>query len=339
MLPPPGGPDRADVRAPGRRAGRQPPPERPRHDRDRPARARRLVRRAGRLRPLPDGLRAGEPDGVWRRRPRARADGARERRRPTLLDGAGERPAPPGRGRDARPLPRPHDRAAPLPGLGTGARPTGRRHGRCLRRRRRGRRAPRPGARGQPHPGRRCEPRRRRERAGARARARARRRPAARAAVSEAALDALPVTTERAVLRLARDEDARRVADYQRRNRAHFARWDPRRPEGFFTDAFWHRRVAADAELSAQDRAYRLFVFSPDEATVRGHVHFANVVRGAFQCCHLGFGIDRGHEGRGLMRESLDAAIGWAFGPLRLHRIEANHRPDNLRSGGLLERL
>lgn len=157
--------------------------------------------------------------------------------------------------------------------------------------------------------------------------------------MSDAALDALPIVTARAALRLAEDRDAPRVADYQRRNRAHFARWDPRRPEGFFTDSFWHRRIAADAELSEQDRAYRLFVFAEGDGPVVGHVHFANVVRGAFHCCHLGFGIDGEREGRGLMKEALEGAIAWAFGPLGLHRIEANHRPDNLRSGGLLARL
>jgi ribosomal-protein-alanine N-acetyltransferase len=39
------------------------------------------------------------------------------------------------------------------------------------------------------------------------------------------------------------------------------------------------------------------------------------------------------------MREALGAAIDHAFGVLQLHRIEANYRPENERSGALLARL
>jgi ribosomal-protein-alanine N-acetyltransferase len=39
------------------------------------------------------------------------------------------------------------------------------------------------------------------------------------------------------------------------------------------------------------------------------------------------------------MIEALQAAIAFVFGPLRVHRIQANYMPHNLRSGRLLERL
>jgi ribosomal-protein-alanine N-acetyltransferase len=39
------------------------------------------------------------------------------------------------------------------------------------------------------------------------------------------------------------------------------------------------------------------------------------------------------------MSEALRAANAYVFGPMRLHRIMANHRPENARSAKLLERL
>ncbi|MCK6430817.1 MAG: GNAT family N-acetyltransferase, partial [Burkholderiaceae bacterium] len=42
---------------------------------------------------------------------------------------------------------------------------------------------------------------------------------------------------------------------------------------------------------------------------------------------------------RGLMTEALAACIDFAFGALRLHRIQANYMPENERSGRLLARL
>jgi ribosomal-protein-alanine N-acetyltransferase len=53
----------------------------------------------------------------------------------------------------------------------------------------------------------------------------------------------------------------------------------------------------------------------------------------------LGYSIDAAHEGRGLMREALEAVLADAFGRLGLHRVQANVRPENARSLALLARL
>jgi [ribosomal protein S5]-alanine N-acetyltransferase len=70
-----------------------------------------------------------------------------------------------------------------------------------------------------------------------------------------------------------------------------------------------------------------------------GECNFTNIVRGPFQACHLGFSIDQAAQGQGLMQEALESAIDFAFTRGQLHRIMANYRPENLRSGQLLRRL
>ena len=151
----------------------------------------------------------------------------------------------------------------------------------------------------------------------------------------------IALDTDRLSLRLASPREAEAVVDYFARNREHFARWDPRKPPGFYAPAFWRQRLEIEAQAALADRAYRLFVFMRSGATDRivGQAHFANIVRGAFHCCHLGFSIDRELEGQGLMHEALTRAIAFAFDDVRLHRIEANHRPENVRSARLLRRL
>lgn len=150
----------------------------------------------------------------------------------------------------------------------------------------------------------------------------------------------IELTTDRLVLRMAAPDEAEAVADYFARNRAHFARWDPRREEAFFTAAFWRERLTADLERGLSEASLRFFVFERrDAARVIGQVSFNNIVRGALQCCHLGFGVDAAREGQGVMREALERAIAWAWDDLCLHRIEANHRPENTRSAALLRRL
>jgi len=150
----------------------------------------------------------------------------------------------------------------------------------------------------------------------------------------------IALDTDRLALRLASPAEAEAVIDYFARNREHFARWDPRKPPGFYDAAWWRQRLEVEAQAALADRGYRLFVFTKDDpARVVGQAHFANIVRGAFHCCHLGFSIDRELEGRGLMYEALTRAIAFAFDDLRLHRIEANHRPENVRSARVLRRL
>lgn len=53
----------------------------------------------------------------------------------------------------------------------------------------------------------------------------------------------------------------------------------------------------------------------------------------------IGFILNRQYWRQGIMREALEAAIGFAFGPMQLHRIEADVDPDNAGSLALLESL
>jgi ribosomal-protein-alanine N-acetyltransferase len=136
-------------------------------------------------------------------------------------------------------------------------------------------------------------------------------------------------------------EHAKALRDYMARNREHFAPYLPPMPEGLHTLEFWHERLAAWREEAACDQSLRLLLMDRErgDGTVIGDCAFTNIVRGAFQACHLGYKLDRLFVGRGLMREALNAAIHYAFDSLKLHRIMANYQPTNERSGRLLRRL
>ena len=55
--------------------------------------------------------------------------------------------------------------------------------------------------------------------------------------------------------------------------------------------------------------------------------------------CEIGYMLARPHWGRRYMQEALAALIGYGFGPLQLHRIEADIHPDNIASARILEGL
>ena len=132
------------------------------------------------------------------------------------------------------------------------------------------------------------------------------------------------------------------TVDFFERNRAHFARWDPPAPADFYSVGFWERSMLRSVDDFAADRAVRLDLFDRSEPTGRvviGRMGFSQIFRGPFQSCILGYQIDAAYEGKGLMKEALAAAIDYMFDVKALHRIQANHLPENARSAALLARL
>jgi [ribosomal protein S5]-alanine N-acetyltransferase len=145
--------------------------------------------------------------------------------------------------------------------------------------------------------------------------------------------------TSRTVIRLLDVDEAELLRRYRNENREHLAPWEPLRNESHYTIEGARQAIEAGLEAARADRGYPFAVLTPDGSEMIASFTFANVVRGVFQACHLGYGMAQRHEGRGLMFEALDAAIRYAFGPLDFHRVMANHMPRNERSGHLLERL
>jgi [ribosomal protein S5]-alanine N-acetyltransferase len=70
-----------------------------------------------------------------------------------------------------------------------------------------------------------------------------------------------------------------------------------------------------------------------------GQVTLDNIVRGAMRSAHLCYWIDRAVAGRGLATLAVALVCDHAFGEVGLHRVQADIRPENVRSQRLVERL
>ncbi len=62
---------------------------------------------------------------------------------------------------------------------------------------------------------------------------------------------------------------------------------------------------------------------------IAGVFTVSQIVRGAFQSAYLGYYAHARHSGQGLMREAMQQVLDHSFGPLALHRLEANIQPGN----------
>ena len=140
------------------------------------------------------------------------------------------------------------------------------------------------------------------------------------------------------------------VCEFHRRNRQHFARWDPPTADSFYTLEAQTARVAAGIAAFQNDAAYRWWLVDATRAggarlpasdvEVIGSLHFSQVSRGAFHSAMLGYALDEAHVGQGLMSEAIAAGLEEVFSPrVNLHRVQAAYRPENARSGRVLERL
>ncbi|MFB6835606.1 GNAT family N-acetyltransferase [Streptomyces sp. NPDC056361] len=94
----------------------------------------------------------------------------------------------------------------------------------------------------------------------------------------------------------------------------------------------------AGALLGDPARAGFLVCAREDGGRIAGFVNINNIVRGAFRSGALGYGAFAHAAGRGLLTEALGVLLAYAFGPLDLHRLEANIQPGNTASRALVRR-
>ena len=147
------------------------------------------------------------------------------------------------------------------------------------------------------------------------------------------------IITERMQLCIASRADAEALLAFQVANRAHLQPWEPQRGDAFYTLPASLQRLASMEQQMADGAALHVLLRGRLTGELFGECNFTNIVRGPLQACFLGFSLGSRYEGRGLMSEALSVAIDYVFGQYRLHRIMANHRPENLRSGKLLAKL
>jgi [ribosomal protein S5]-alanine N-acetyltransferase len=150
----------------------------------------------------------------------------------------------------------------------------------------------------------------------------------------------LILETERLILLLPRATHAAAALQFHTQSWPHLKRWFPPIPPGFDTLDYWRAFVTQSHEAFDNGSIVRLWI-SPKSAPdkVIGTIGFSQIFRGPFCNCVLGYQIARDFEGQGLMHEALQASIRHMFEEQRLHRINANYRPENARSGRLLTRL
>ena len=142
------------------------------------------------------------------------------------------------------------------------------------------------------------------------------------------------------MLRPPRLRDARAWSEIRLRNEEWLAPWEPTSP------TTWDERnsVGAWPALhSALRSSARKGVMLPFMITygarLVGQLNISNVVHGALRSCTVGYWIDGAMAGRNITPTALALAIDHCFGPVGLHRVEVDIRPENTASLRVVAKL
>jgi ribosomal-protein-alanine N-acetyltransferase len=145
-------------------------------------------------------------------------------------------------------------------------------------------------------------------------------------------------------LRPLRMRDALAWSEVRTANEAWLAPWEGR-PESAPPANWADRHTPAVFAtmlrmLRRESRAGRSLPFAITyEGQLAGQMTLAGVVRGAFDNAFAGYWVDGRLAGRGIAPTALALAVDHAFGPVGLHRVEANIRPENAASRRVVEKL
>jgi ribosomal-protein-alanine N-acetyltransferase len=146
------------------------------------------------------------------------------------------------------------------------------------------------------------------------------------------------IAGEHVFLRAPQMADFTEWAGLREASRDFLTPWEPTWPADDLTRGSFRRRIKRYSEDQRSDLAYPFFIFRKSDGVLVGGLTLANVRRGCAQAGNLGYWMGAAYAGKGYMTRAVAAVLPFAFGTLRLHRVEAACIPANVASIRLLEK-
>ena len=151
--------------------------------------------------------------------------------------------------------------------------------------------------------------------------------------------DPLPsIAGETVLLRAPQMTDYGEWAGLRELSRDFLTPWEPTWPADDLSRSAFRRRIKRYAEDWRSDQGYAFLVIRSADDVLVGGLTLANIRRGVSQAGSLGYWMGLPFVRHGYMTAAVGAVISFAFGSLRLHRLEAACIPTNAGSIRLLEK-
>lgn len=149
------------------------------------------------------------------------------------------------------------------------------------------------------------------------------------------------LTDGRVRLRPLRRREAAAWSALRKRNAEWLVPWEATPPGGpptFRADLATY--LVMVRSLGREARAGRALPFAIHyDGVLVGQLTVSSVIRGSLESASVGYWVDQRIAGRGVMPSALALSVDHCLGPVGLHRIEANVRPENTASRRVVEKL
>lgn len=146
-------------------------------------------------------------------------------------------------------------------------------------------------------------------------------------------------------LRPLRISDSPNWHEVRKRNQAWLGPWDATVPtEGVSAGEIPPSFSAMVRRLRNEAREGRVLPWVVEfrvggQRRMVGQVTMGGITYGSLRSAYLGYWIDQQYAGRGITSLAVAMASDYAFGTLRLHRLELNIRPENAASRAVAEKV
>ncbi|WP_297800004.1 GNAT family protein [uncultured Brevundimonas sp.] len=140
------------------------------------------------------------------------------------------------------------------------------------------------------------------------------------------------------VLRPPRPSDYLEWATIREASRDYLQPWEPAWSVDDLSRAAYKRRLQVYAREMELGTAYPFFVMDAQTNALVGAITLSNIRRGVAETGTLGYWIGQPYAGEGRGTAAVGAMLQFAFGDLKLHRVEAACVPHNHASQRVLEK-
>lgn len=130
-------------------------------------------------------------------------------------------------------------------------------------------------------------------------------------------------------------EDAEDVLKYNKNNKKHLEKFEPRRDESFYSIEVQKQMLVEDYKQFINGNGAYFGIYK--DRCLIGKIQISSIVCGVFKSGIVGYSMDKDEQGKGYMKQALSILIKYCFEEMELHRIEASTLIDNYRSQGVLK--
>lgn len=143
---------------------------------------------------------------------------------------------------------------------------------------------------------------------------------------------------QRCYLRTLEVADVTPYTNMVARNMRYWSIHEPLHPPEYYTEKVQLKKIQESVRQMHANREYSFGIFASGTTEIIGHISVYSIRRLPFSSAFVGYSMDEGYTGQGIVTEALKLVSKFAFEDLCIHRLEAYVSPKNIGSVRVLEK-